>query len=315
MTTPVGWGILGTANIARKSLLPALAANGGVAQVVGSRDITRAQSWAAEHGVARGTDYEGVLADPDVDIVYVALPNDQHVEWARRAVDAGKAVLVEKPFGLDAAEVATLTDGLAPDAPVWESFVFPFHPQTELIASLLPELGEPLQLESTFRFSVANAADIRLNAVGGGALYDVGCYSVRLARLLFGAEPSAAHGSGVFRGTVDTSVTAVLDFPADRRLVLSASIERPRSSVSRIVGSDAELRITHPFHPKPDDVVELIREGEVVRSWPPAAGTAFDYGVAHIQAAVRGETAPRHTAGVDAEPQAAALDLVRKAST
>lgn len=314
MSEPVRWGILGTANIARKSLLPAVAAAGGTPHCVGSRSVERAEAWAAEHGVARGTDYDGVLADPDVEVVYVALPNDQHVEWARRAVDAGKAVLCEKPFGLTATEVATLTDGLAPDAPVWESFVFPFHPQTELIASLLPGLGEPLQLDSQFRFTVASETNIRLNPVGGGALYDVGCYPIRLARLLLGAEPVAAHGSAVFRGPgVDASVTAVLDFPADRRLVLSASLQRPFSATTRIVGTEAELRVSHPFHPKPADVVELIRDGEVVQTWTPDPRTAFTFGVTHVQDAVRGLEPPRHTAGADARAQAEALDLVRAA--
>ncbi|SHG97173.1 Predicted dehydrogenase [Jatrophihabitans endophyticus] len=314
MTAPVRWGILGTANIARKSLLPAVAAAGGVAQVVGSRSTDRAAAWAAEHGVARGTDYEGVLTADDVDAIYVALPNDRHVEWAARAAATGKAVLCEKPLALDAAEVHTLVDGLDAGARVWEAFVFPFHPQTQHIASLLPELGDPLQLFSEFHFSLPAGGNIRWDATGGGALYDVGCYSIRLARLLFGTEPDAAHGSAVRNADgVDTSSTAVLDFPDERRLLLSASIQRPFSTRTRVVGTRAELHVDNPFHPKPGDTVTLVRDGEVVDTWTADERLAFAHGVAHVQAVVAGTEAPRHTVLDDGLAQARALDLVRAA--
>ncbi|GAB2476997.1 Gfo/Idh/MocA family protein [Jatrophihabitans fulvus] len=314
MSSPVRWGVLGTAKIARSSLLPAVAAAGGVAHVVGSRSPERAQQWARESGVGGGTDYEGVLADPDVDVVYVALPNDQHVEWALKAAAAGKAVLCEKPLGLDAADVTRLVDTLEPAARVWEAFVFPFHPQSERVAALLTELGEPLQVVSEFHFTVSGDTNIRLNDTGGGALYDVGCYPVRLGRLLLGSEPTAAHGSAVLADNgIDLSTTAVLDFPGDRRLVLSCSLQRPASTATRIIGSAATLEIDNPFHPKPGDAVRLVRRGEVVETIPADERTAFTHAVTHVQDVVRGAAEPRHTVPVDGLAQSVALDLVRRA--
>ena len=315
-STGPAWGVLGTANIAAKAFLPALREAGGRAVVVGSRSPDRAAAWAKENQVDRSTGYQQVLDDPEVQAVYIALPNDQHAHWAARAVATGKLVLCEKPMALDAAQARELVSGVAPDALLWESFVFPFHPQTRLITELMAggRLGQVSEIVSEFHFQVGAAGNIRLQAErGGGALYDVGCYAVRLARLLFGAEPVAAQGSSNIDG-VDLDMAAVVDFPDARKLLLSAGLRRAPSTFTRIIGTEAELRVSNPFHPGPADSVELWSGGARVESWPAAEGAAFRHAIEHLHQVLAGTASPVHPAVTDAVPQAVALDLVRAAA-
>lgn len=310
------WGVLGTANIAAKAFLPALREAGGRALVVGSRSPERGAAWAAENQVERSTGYQQVLDDPDVDAIYLALPNDQHAAWAATAVTTGKLVLCEKPMALNAAQARELLSGVPEGALLWESFVFPFHPQTRLIAGLIADgrLGTVSEIVSEFHFQVGQPGNIRLRAErGGGALYDVGCYPLRLARYLFGAEPAAAQGTSHVQG-VDLDMAAVVDFPGERKLLLSAGLRRPASTFTRIIGSEAELRVSNPFHPSGADTVECWASGERVESWPAAPGSAFRHAIDHLHQVLAGAAAPLHSATEDALAQALALDLVRAAA-
>ncbi len=310
------WGLLGTANIAAKAFLPALRETGGSALAVGTRSLERGTAWASANGVDRVDSYAGVLEDPQVEAVYIALPNDQHAEWAAAAVDAGKVVLCEKPMTLDAVQAAEVLLPLSSDALLWESFVFPFHPQTSLIAGLLADgrIGELTEVVSEFHFNVGQPGNIRLQPErGGGALYDVGCYPLRLARLLADREPSAAHGAATVDG-VDLDMAAVVEFDGACRLLMSAGMARPASTFTRIIGTAGELRISNPFHPVSADSVELWVRGECIESWPAADGTAFRHAMEHIHQVMAGVVPARHLATVDALPQARAMDLVRDAA-
>jgi predicted dehydrogenase len=313
---PTHWAVLGTANIAAKSFLPAMRAADGRAAIVGSRNPDRARGWADANQVDRVAGYEEALSADDVDAVYIALPNHEHTRWAARAIDAGKAVLCEKPLGIDTADTEQLLDRIPDDALLWESFVFPFHPQTELIHEQLAELGTVREIASEFRFSAPNRdANIRWQAeLGGGALRDVGCYCVRLARLLYGAEPDSLTARAFYEHGVDADVAAVLDFPRERRLVMSVSMRSAFSTATRVLGDTGELRISNPFHPKPHDVVELWRDGSRAAEWRSDGRTAFEHGVRHIHAVLRGEQAPRHLARTDALGNARALDLITAAA-
>lgn len=317
MPEPVRWGVIGTANIAAKAFLPAMRAAGGQAVVAGSRSADRAATWAGENQVARGGSYQDVLDAADVDAIYIALPNDQHAEWAAKACATGRAVLCEKPLTLTGDDTAALVAAAGPGALFWESFVFPFHPQSELLRSVIEagDLGEPREIISDYHFRLGRTEDIRLRPEqGGGALYDVGCYPLRLARLLFGTEPTAASGRSFTGATgVDVDTAAVVDFPAERRLVLSVGLRRPASTTTRIIGSEAELRVSNPFHPRAGDTVELWAGGSVKQTWPAGDGAAFQHAVEHIHQVLRDGATPRHLATVDALPQARALDLIREA--
>ncbi len=310
------WGILGTANIAARAFLPALREAGGRAVVVGSRSGGRGAEWASENQVERSSSYEAVLSDPEVQAVYIALPNDQHTQWAAAALAAGKVVLCEKPMALDAAQARALLATIPSGGLLWESFVFPFHPQTTLITGLIADgrIGDLSEVVSEFHFQVGSSTNIRLHAErGGGALYDVGCYPLRLGRLLFGTEPLRGRGSAVFDG-VDRDMAAVVDFP-DGRLVMSAGLHRPASTFTRIIGTAGELRVSNPFHPRAADRLEWWVGGSMEQTWPAAAGSAFQHAITHLQSVISGDVLPQHLATHDALDQAVAMDLVRAAIT
>jgi D-xylose 1-dehydrogenase (NADP+, D-xylono-1,5-lactone-forming) len=316
---PIRWGVLGTANIAARALLPAARAAGHSAVVVGSRDPAGAAGWARDNQVGRAAGYQQVIEADDVDAIYLALPNDQHVDWAARAVRSGKAVLCEKPLGLSTGQVEALL-GEVGDALLWEAFVFPFHPQTATLAQLCRAdgpIGGVREIISEFHFRVTNVSNIRWSAThGGGALLDVGCYPLRLARLLFGAEPvgAAARAVPVEPGsTVDAEFAAVVGFPEDRRLIFSVGMRRALSTHTRIIGADGELRVSNPYHPTEHDTVELWRAGRLAQTWPADPVRAFEYAVRHIADVLAGAAAPAHLAATDALGNARALDLVRAA--
>jgi predicted dehydrogenase len=314
----VRWAVLGTANIAARAFLPAMRAAGHVAVAVGSRDPGRAEAWAKENQTGRAVGYEAAIAADDVDAIYIAVPNDQHVHWAELAAASGRAVVCEKPLGLDAAQV----DGLLAktgDARLWEAFVFPFHPQTALLAQLsAPDgpIGGVREIVSEFHFRVRQETNIRWNAaLGGGSLLDVGCYPIRLARLLFGTEPRSAAAEQVLAGSgVDAEFAAVAMFPDDRRLIFSVGMDRAPSTYTRVIGADGELRVSNPFHPTENDTVELWRSGALERTWQAHPARAFQHAIEHVADVLAGTAAPRHLAATDAPGNARALDLVRAAA-
>jgi xylose dehydrogenase (NAD/NADP) len=318
MTAQVRWGVLGTANIAAHAFLPAMRAAGGVATAVGSRDPERSAAWASDNEVGRATTYGNVLAADDVDAVYIAVPNDQHVEWAARAAATGKAVVCEKPLGLNLAEVDDLLDR-AGDALLWEAFVFPFHPQTALLRRLCSPggpIGGAREIISEFHFRVTRPDNIRWQAAqGGGALLDVGCYPIRLARLLFDADAAVrvAATSATTPDGVDAEFAAVLDFPGEQRLLFSVGMRRCPSTYTRILGDTGELRVSNPFHPTDGDTVELWQDGERSEVWAADRAPAFQHAAQHVADVVRGATRPRHLASTDARGNAATLDMARAA--
>jgi predicted dehydrogenase len=314
---PVRWGILGTAGIAGSAFLPSLAeAGGGTPVVVGSRDGARAAAWAAEHGVARGVEgYGRVVADPEVEAVYVPLPNGLHAEWTIAALEAGKAVLCEKPLcGTPEETERVLATARVAHGPLWEAFVFPFHEQIDRVAGLLAAgaIGEVREISSRFHFLLDDPDDVRLLAeLSGGSIQDVGCYPVRLARLLFEAEPdldgTIADATWTDDG-IDLELWGALGFPGGRRLVLSSGFLSAYDTFTRVFGTEGELRITNPFHPKPGDTFAVVREeSEDVHDAVPAGLRSFTPAIRHVHRALRGIEAPRHLALDEAMGNATAI--------
>jgi predicted dehydrogenase len=324
---PIRWGILGTAGIAESAFLSALRATGdGVASVVASRSLDRARTWAVEHGVARGVEgYERVVTDPEIDAIYVPLPNALHAEWAIASLEAGKAVLCEKPLCANPEETARVLDaaGTTP-GPLWEAFVFPFHEQMERVRALLAEgaVGDVREIVSRFHFRLDDPSDIRMLAeLAGGSIQDVGCYPIRLARLLFDAEPSAvdAIADAVWlepgeaahpdAPSLDTELWGALKFPGDRRLLLSSGFLSQDDTLTRVLGTRGEIRMTNPFHPGAGDTFSLLREGmaDEVFSAMPSGEPSFTPALRHIHQVLRGLEEPRHLAIDDAFGNASAI--------
>lgn len=314
---PIRWGILGTAGIARSSFLPALREAGdGEAFVVGSRDLERGRVWAQAQGVAHAVQgYDAVIADPEVEVVYVPLPNGLHAGWTTAALEAGKAVLCEKPLCATPDETErVLAAARAADRPLWEAFVFPFHEQMARVKRLLDDgaIGDVREIVSRFHFLLDDPNDIRLFAeLAGGSIQDVGCYPIRLARLLFDDEPdlSRSIADAVWVGTgVDTEVWGALAFPGDRRLLFSSGFLSGYDTLSRVLGTDGEIRMTNPFHPDAGDGFTIVRGNDVETHAAVASGErSFTPAIRHIHRVLRGLESPRHLAIDEAMGNATAI--------
>jgi len=300
---PVRWGIISTANIARGQFLPGLRAAGGVPAAVAGRDLGRAQAWAEQHGVDRAVaGYQALIDDPDIDALYIPLPNSLHAEWTIKALRAGKPVLCEKPLcGTLAEAEQVLAVAGETGTLLWEAFVFPFHAQFAAVQKLLADgaVGELLEIQSDFHFMVRNPANIRLaRDLDGGALNDVGCYPVRIALELFGAGHTDAWATAVWGGhDVDVDTQGSLGFPGGRRLLLTCGMRRAYDTFTRLLGTAGQIQLTNPFHPGRGDSYTVLTDGEPPRTLDAgAAEPSFTGMIRHIQNVLRGGEAPRQLA-------------------
>jgi predicted dehydrogenase len=268
---PVRWGILSTSSFAEKTFLPGLrrATHVEVAAVA-SRDLARAQAFAARTDIptAYGS-YEELLADPSIEVIYIALPNHLHVEWTRHAAEAGKHVLCEKPFGLKQAELDVLLP-LATKVHLAEAFMVRFHPQWIEVRDRIRngELGRVTHVHAVFAYTNTDATNIRNQAdIGGGALYDIGCYTVVAARWFLDADPlrvAAVIDRDPVFGT-DRLTSALLDFGGGRTCSISASTQSVYHQRVQIYGTKARIEITIPFNqPQTEPTVYFIHDGSSV---------------------------------------------------
>ena len=284
------WGILSTARIAR-ALLHSGSDQEFVA--VASRSPERAQAFAAEHGIARAHgSYEALLADPDVDAVYVPLPNSMHVEWSVRALEAGKHVLCEKPMSrrpddVEHAFAVAEREGLV----LAEAFMWRHHPQLRRARELIADgaIGRLRLVRAAFSFPLGDAADVRLQAeLDGGALMDVGCYCVSGCRALAGAEPERVSAEQVTGGNgVDVAFVATLRFPDDVLGVLDCGLALAERDELEAVGDEGSLFLDDPWHGR-EAVIEARRSGGEVERVDVGEANSYALELADFEAAARG---------------------------
>ncbi len=245
-------GLLSTANINREILAGAALSDRVEVVAVGSRDPARAESYAAEHGLARAHgSYEELLADPEVDAVYVSLPNGMHHEWTMQAIAAGKHVLCEKPYTRFAAEVEQAFDAAdAAGVVLMEAFMYRHHPQTQKVRELVAggAVGRLCAVKSTFTFPLASLSNVRaLPELDGGALMDVGCYCISGIRLLAG-EPEHVRGEQVTGATgIDMAFHGTLRCANDVVGQFEASFRSPKRQRLEVVGEDGVLTVEAPW--------------------------------------------------------------------
>ncbi len=260
---PVRWGILGTGGITRALLRGARRSNAVEVVAVGSRTAERATEYAREHGIGQAhASYEALLADPDVEAVYISLPNALHHPWSMRALDAGKHVLCEKPYTRRHADVAAAFDAAERAGLVLcEAFMWRHHPQARAIVDLLPQIGELQTIRATFSFVLGWPNDIRLRAdLDGGSLMDVGSYCVSGARLLTGEEPDLVFGTQVVGPSgVDVRFNGLMHFPGGAVAEFMSGFETDHRGLEAI-GSNGSIRLTNPWLPDDPDPT-LIRDG------------------------------------------------------
>lgn len=245
------WGILGCADIARKHVAPALrAADSAQLLAVASRDARRAAAFAEEHGADRAYgSYQELLADPEVDAVYVPLPIDMHATWSIRALEAGKAVLCEKPLAASSSDArAILEASRRTGRPCAEAFMYRFHPLTREVLRRVRAgaLGEIKTARAHFNTTLSPGQNIRWQRErGGGAMLDLGCYCVSFLRLVLGQEPieASAFVQWTGPGGVDESMAGLLRFPGGALGSFSCCLSSPFDCSYDIGGSKARLSV------------------------------------------------------------------------
>jgi predicted dehydrogenase len=257
--------VLGCAGIAAKAVIPAIQSSRlGRVGAIASRDLDRAKAMAARFGIANAYgSYEDLLAAPEIDAIYNPLPNHLHVPLTIRALEHGKPVLCEKPIALDAAQAMELAAAQkAAGLPVAEAFMVRHHPQWKTARALVGEgrLGEVRAIQTIFSYYLDDPRNVRNQAdIGGGGLFDVGCYAVNTARFLFGAEPLRAialmEKDPIF-GT-DRLTSGLLAFPEGRQLVFTCSTQLALTQKVMVLGTRARLEIPIPFN-APANVPTLL---------------------------------------------------------
>jgi D-xylose 1-dehydrogenase (NADP+, D-xylono-1,5-lactone-forming) len=307
------WGLLSTARINDALLRGIEAIPDATAYAVASRDAERASAYAQRKGIERAYgSYEQLLADPEVDVVYISLPNGMHVQWTRRALEAGKHVLCEKPLSRSPAEVESLFDlAAARDLYLSEAFMYRHHPQTKRLKELVDTgvIGTLRLIRGTFSFT-CDPADPRMRSdQDGGGLMDVGCYPVSMARYLAG-EPDRVSAEELLGGLdVDVVMAGLLHFADGVIAHFDGGLAMPNRRDVEVVGSNAVLRVPNPWHPLADGI-ELWRDGaaspEVVAV---AAADSYALEVADLSAAARGEHEPL-LGRADALGQARAIEAL-----
>lgn len=253
--TTTRWGVLSTAKIGLEKVIPGIqAASDCEVVAIAGRDPARAGQAAEGLGIptAYGS-YDELLADDSVDVVYVPLPNHLHAEWTIRAARAGKHVLCEKPLALTSTDAQTMVDACATAGVVFmEAFMYRLHPSWREAVALVDagRIGELVAVQSWFSYFNDDPTNIRnIAEYGGGALMDIGCYSINLSRMIFGAEPDSvsAHVDRDIGSGVDTTTTAILGF-GDRSASFTCSTRCEPDQRVHIYGSDGRISIEIPFN-------------------------------------------------------------------
>ncbi|MGH8927347.1 MAG: Gfo/Idh/MocA family protein [Acidimicrobiia bacterium] len=259
MTDPVRWGVLGAADIALRKVIPAMNAS-SLSKVVAiaSRTADKAEQAAASLGIPRSYgSYEALLEDPEIEAVYIPLPNHLHAEWTLAAAAAHKHVLCEKPLALTGSEARKMIDGCnEAGVKLMEAFMYRLHPLWAEVRRILADglIGDLLAVQSFFSYRNVDPTDIRNRlAFGGGALYDIGCYAVNVSRMLFDSEPTDVK-SMIRRhedfGT-DVVTSAILDFDG-RHAAFTCSTVLEDDQRVHIQGTSGRLLVEIPFNIPPD---------------------------------------------------------------
>jgi D-xylose 1-dehydrogenase (NADP+, D-xylono-1,5-lactone-forming) len=291
----VRWGILATANINDLVLAGAAESDRVEVLAVASRDASRAEAYARERGIERAYgSYEALLADPDLEAVYIPLPNSMHAEWSIRALEAGKHVLCEKPFTRRVEEAERAFDAADRAGRIlMEAFMYRHNPQTARLVELVAggAIGRLRVVRAAFSFPLADTGDVRLNReLDGGALMDVGCYCVSGTRLLCG-EPVEVYGRQVLAASgVDELFTASMRFQGDVLAQLDAGLVLPVRDELEAIGEDGSLFLDDPWHCR-RPVIEL-RTADGVEEIAVEPANSYRLELENLSDAIRGSAEP-----------------------
>ena len=299
---PIGWGVIGaTSQVAQKAVLPAIVASPG-ARLVAVASERAADGGGARFGAARAyRAYAALLDDPEVEAVYVPLPNSLHRAWVERAAAAGKHVLCEKPLAPAPADAEAMAAACAAaGVTLLEAYMTPFHPRAMAIETLVASgrLGGLRFARSAFTGVLDRPDDHRWRPeMGGGSLLDVGIYCVAPLLAVAGRTPARVEASATLaKSGIDASFSGWLDFGDGFTATIECSFEAPERQSLEIVGTEAALLVDRAHTPGPEDAVITLRHRDG-RLEEIIAGAANPYRamIEHFQSVVRGEAAPRRS--------------------
>ncbi len=261
----LNWGILGTARINRSLIPPLRLSLRNQLLGVASRDEARARAYADERDIPKSYgSYEALLSDDEIDVVYIPLPNNMHAEWAIKAAQAGKHVLCEKPLALTVEDVDRMKQAAADAGTVlMEAFMYRFHTRTLQVKSMIEagEIGEVHHVKGGFTFPLNREGDVRWDSsLGGGSLWDVGCYPLNYARYMIGSEPTHVYGQS-FNGSsgVDISFTAQLTFQGGITAQFDSGFRTQFRMYTEISGSKGSIYLPMAFKPSLRSYIHLTK--------------------------------------------------------
>ena len=269
MDKRLNWGLLSTAKINRALIKPLNVSKRTRLLAVASRSISSAEAYAHEWNIPRAHgSYEALLADPEIDVVYNSLPNHLHAEWTIKALRAGKHVLCEKPFALTLAEVDAISQAAYETGKVvTEAFMYRHHAQTLKVKEIVDsgELGKLQLIKGSFTFTLTREGNYRwINEMGGGSIWDVGCYPISFARMIVGADPVEVFGWQVTgQGGSDESFFGQMRFKDEVHMQFDCGFKSPSRAFIEIIGTDATLNIPDPFKPGLKNEIYLNRNNEM----------------------------------------------------
>ncbi|RMB59920.1 Gfo/Idh/MocA family protein [Tessaracoccus antarcticus] len=296
MSNPIRIGILGAARITGRALIePAAGRDDVQLAAVAARDRGRAEAYASEHGIATVLDsYDDVVDSPDLDAIYIPLPASHHAHWSIRALQAGKHVLVEKPFAANASEARQVAEVAAmSDTVLMEAFHYRYHALLPRLQEMLAMglVGDVTDISATFDIHMPDRSNIRYQLpLGGGATMDLGCYPLHLVRTLMGSEPEVLSASArrVDGGQVDEALEAKLQFHGGvTSTVRSSLLEDAEEQSARITGTLGTIDVDHFVHPQAGNRITLTVEGGTTTQEIPQQPSSYAAQLAAFVAAVR----------------------------
>lgn len=321
MTQPLRFGVLGTARITPHALLrPAKKLTEVEVTAVASRRADAAAAYAKKHDIPRvHTSYEALLADPEIDAVYIPLPNSFHLPWTVRALEAGKHVLCEKPLANNADEAQQMAEAAARSGRLLaEAMHYRYHPLAVRIQQICRQsLGRIQHVEMFNCFPITNGKDIRYDyALGGGGMMDLGCYAVSLLRLIAGEEPTVVRATAKLANPkVDRWMAVELRLPSGGTAKITCAIWSwpALKSDMTVTGDAGELKIGNPFAPHLFHFLKLKTAGGKSKEQLKGLDTSYDYQLRAFLAATRGGPALL-TDGVEAAATLRVIDAAYQAA-
>ncbi len=311
-------GLLGASRIAPKAIIsPAQLRSDVVVAAVAARDIDRARAYAETQGIDVALQgYEALIARADIDLIYCALPPAGHLGPCLAALKAGKAMLIEKPFAMNAGQARQIADAAqAAGRPALEAFHYRFHSQFRRALELVAEgrLGRLIRAEGVFNAQIGRSpGQLRWDAgQGGGGLMDLGCYVIHALRLLVGEEPQVVGAEAALENGVDARMSVQLAFPGGVTAKASSCMVTPRNDWILLEGERGSLRLDGFVSPQYGGELTLVVDDVTTRE--PAQGPgSYDCQLAHVVDVLHGRAAPL-TGGEDAVATMAVIDAARLA--